>query len=193
MRPRRPRGRPCRRRRLRRCVRAGAAARPRCDRACARRPSRQRTQPPWPESSRSPKAARLVLRFALPHCAKDMRFLHFSQTKRAPVSRQPGKGSQHQRRASAIERKATQHHDFIGETDAERAEAEFRKQDRQQQEENREVVKAHERLGKLPEPAPTAPRGAESAAPPRPPPPRVGPWLAPRAVRPPLSVVWGAR
>src|SRR2546422_10939552 len=70
-----------------------------------------------------------------------MRVLHFSQTRRAPVSRQPGKGSQHQRRASAIERKATQHHDFIGETDAERAETEFRKQDRQQQEENREVVR----------------------------------------------------
>src|SRR2546421_10757343 len=70
-----------------------------------------------------------------------MRFLHFSQTRRAPVSRQPGKGSHHQRRASAIERKATQHHDFIGETDAERAEAGFRKQDRQQQEENREVVR----------------------------------------------------
>jgi len=57
------------------------------------------------------------------------------------VSRQTGKGSHHQRRASAIERKATQHHEFIGEADAERAEAEFRKHDRQQREEEREVVR----------------------------------------------------
>jgi hypothetical protein len=57
------------------------------------------------------------------------------------VSRQTGKGSHHQRRASAIERKATEHHEFIGETDAERAEAEFRTHERQQQEEDREVVR----------------------------------------------------
>jgi len=30
------------------------------------------------------------------------------------VSKQTGKGSRHHRRASAIERKATQHHDFVG-------------------------------------------------------------------------------
>ena len=157
------------------------------------------------------------------------------------MSRQPGKGSHHQRRASAIERKATQHHDFIGETDAERAEAGFRKQDRQQQEENREVVremaseleaeagvarpddaigpkvpfrlprsideakeiarklpdqlrkKAHERLGKLPEPAQTALRVAESAAILLLVPVRVGLWLAREVVRLPLSLarsVW---
>jgi hypothetical protein len=57
------------------------------------------------------------------------------------VSKQTGKGSRHQRRSSAIERKATQHHDFIGEAGAERAEAEFRKHDRLQAEENREVVR----------------------------------------------------
>ena len=37
------------------------------------------------------------------------------------MSKQTGKGSRHQRRASAIERKATQHHEFIGDADAERA------------------------------------------------------------------------
>ena len=105
------------------------------------------------------------------------------------MSRQTGKGSHHQRRASAIERKATQHDDFIGETDAERAEAGFRKQDRQQQEENREVVKAHERLGKLPEPAQTALRVAESAAILVLIPVRVGLWLAREVVRLPLSLV----
>jgi hypothetical protein len=57
------------------------------------------------------------------------------------VSKQTGKGSRHQRRASAIERKATQHHDFVGQADVERAEAEFRKHDRLQAEENHEVVR----------------------------------------------------
>jgi len=57
------------------------------------------------------------------------------------VSKQTGKGSRHQRRASAIERKATQHHQFVGEADPERAEAEFRKHERVQAEENREVVR----------------------------------------------------
>src|SRR5882762_10828119 len=57
------------------------------------------------------------------------------------VSKQTGKGSRHHRRASAIERKATQHHDFVGQADVERAEAEFRKHDRLQAEENHEVVR----------------------------------------------------
>ena len=54
------------------------------------------------------------------------------------MAKQTGKGRQ--RRAGALERKATQHHQFIGEADAERAEAEFRKHDRLQEEENHEVV-----------------------------------------------------
>jgi len=57
------------------------------------------------------------------------------------VSKQTGKGSRHQRRASAIERKATQHQDFVGQADVERAEAEFRKHERVQAEENHEVVR----------------------------------------------------
>jgi len=57
------------------------------------------------------------------------------------VAKQTGKGSRHQRRVSAIERKATQHHDFVGEADAERAEAEFRKHERQLADENREAVR----------------------------------------------------
>lgn len=157
------------------------------------------------------------------------------------MSRQTGKGSHHQRRASAIERKATQHHDFVGDTDAERAEAEFRKHDRQQQEENREVVremaseleaeagvtrpdgargweipirmprsideakeiarelpdrlreKARERLGKLPEPAQTALRAAESAAILLLVPVRIGLWLAREAVMLPLSLLRNVR
>ncbi len=57
------------------------------------------------------------------------------------MSKQTGKGSRHQRRASAIERKATQHHEFIGDADAERAEAEFRKNERVETAETREVVR----------------------------------------------------
>ena len=57
------------------------------------------------------------------------------------MSKQTGKGTRHQRRASAIERKATQHHEFIGEADVERAESEFRKHERLQAEEDREVVR----------------------------------------------------
>ena len=57
------------------------------------------------------------------------------------MAKQTSKGSRHQRRASAIERKATHHHEFIGEADAERAEAELRKHERQQAGENREVVR----------------------------------------------------
>ena len=157
------------------------------------------------------------------------------------MSRQTGKGSHHQRRASAIERKATQHQDFVGDTDAERAEAEFRKRDRQQQEENREVVremaseleaeagvarpdgatgwevpfrmprsideakeiardlpdrlreKARDRLGKLPEPAQTALRAAESAAILLLVPVRIGLWLAREALSLPLTLLRNAR
>ncbi len=57
------------------------------------------------------------------------------------MSKQTGKGSRHQRRASAIERKATEHQQFVGSAEAERAEADHRKQERLQQEENREVVR----------------------------------------------------
>jgi hypothetical protein len=57
------------------------------------------------------------------------------------VAKQTSKGSRHQRRASAIERKATQHHDFVGDADPERAEAEFRKRERLQEEENHDVVR----------------------------------------------------
>ena len=57
------------------------------------------------------------------------------------MAKHTSKGSRHHRRASPIERKATHHHEFIGEADAERAEAEFRKHQRQQADENREVVR----------------------------------------------------
>ncbi len=57
------------------------------------------------------------------------------------MSKQTSKGSRQQRRASAIERKATQHHDFVGEADAERAESELRKHERVQAEANREAVR----------------------------------------------------
>jgi hypothetical protein len=57
------------------------------------------------------------------------------------VAKQTSKGSRHQRRAAAIERKATHHHQFIGEAAAERAESELQKHERLQAEENREVVR----------------------------------------------------
>lgn len=57
------------------------------------------------------------------------------------MAKQTGKGSRHQRRASAIERKATKHQQFVGDAAPERAEAEFRKQEHLQAEENREVVR----------------------------------------------------
>ncbi|HEY6911399.1 MAG TPA: hypothetical protein VI356_18615 [Myxococcales bacterium] len=55
------------------------------------------------------------------------------------MAKRPGRG--HKRRASALERKAVQHNEFVGDAAPERAEAEFRKRDRQQEEENREVVR----------------------------------------------------
>ena len=57
------------------------------------------------------------------------------------MSKQNGKGSRHHRRASAIERKATQHHEFVGDTAGERAEAQVRKQEHLEAEENREIVR----------------------------------------------------
>ena len=57
------------------------------------------------------------------------------------MAKQTGKGSRHQRRASAIERKTTRHHEFVGDAQGERAEAERQKQDRLQAEENRAVVR----------------------------------------------------
>ena len=108
------------------------------------------------------------------------------------MGKQTGKGSRHNRRVSRIERKSTQHHEFVGEADAERAEAEFRKHERLQAEENREAGgpelplriprsveeakeiardmpealrdKARERLGKLPKPSKQALEVVEAAA-----------------------------
>jgi hypothetical protein len=57
------------------------------------------------------------------------------------VAKQTSKGSRHQRRASAIERKATHHHQFIGEAEAERAESELQKHERLEAEDHREVVR----------------------------------------------------
>ena len=57
------------------------------------------------------------------------------------MSKQTGKGSRHQRRAAAIERKATEHQDFVGGAAEQRAEAGQRKQERLQAEQNREVVR----------------------------------------------------
>ena len=103
------------------------------------------------------------------------------------MSKQTGKGSQ--RRRQALERKATQHHDFIGESGPERAEAEFRKHERLEEERNVETVREmakeleqvagvskgdgaigpelpfrlpRERLEKMPEPAQKAVLVAES-------------------------------
>ncbi len=56
------------------------------------------------------------------------------------MPRQTGKGSR-KRKEAAFERNAVQHHQFIGEADAERAEAEFRKHDRLEQERNQEAVR----------------------------------------------------
>jgi len=57
------------------------------------------------------------------------------------VAKQTGKGNRHQRRVSALERKATKHREFVGDADAERAEAEFRRHERVQADENREAVR----------------------------------------------------
>jgi hypothetical protein len=57
------------------------------------------------------------------------------------VAKQTGKGSRHHRRVSAIERKVTQHQEFVGSADAERAEAELHKRERLQEDENRDVVR----------------------------------------------------
>ncbi|MCA1825917.1 MAG: hypothetical protein ABR567_18440 [Myxococcales bacterium] len=56
------------------------------------------------------------------------------------MSRHTGKGS-HRRKEAALERKATQHHEFIGQAETERAEAEFRKHERLASEQNAETVK----------------------------------------------------
>lgn len=57
------------------------------------------------------------------------------------MAKQNGKEKRHPRRASAIERKATRHHEFVGGAEAERAEAERLKQEHLRAEENREVVR----------------------------------------------------
>ena len=102
------------------------------------------------------------------------------------MAKQASKGGRHHRRVSRMERKATQHHDFVGGADAERAEAELRKHERDRAigpqfplriprsvEEAKEIArdvpdalrdKARERLGRLPEPAKQAFEAAEAAA-----------------------------
>jgi hypothetical protein len=57
------------------------------------------------------------------------------------VSKQTGKGRRHQTRASAIERKATKHQEFVGQADGERAEARLQKHERLQGEEDREMAR----------------------------------------------------
>jgi hypothetical protein len=56
------------------------------------------------------------------------------------VPKQTGKGS-HKRKQAAFERKATQHHDFIGEAAPERAEAELHKRERLEEERNKDAVR----------------------------------------------------
>ena len=56
------------------------------------------------------------------------------------MPKQTGKGSR-QRREAALERKATHHQEFIGGADAERAEAQFRKQERVEADRNEEAVR----------------------------------------------------
>lgn len=56
------------------------------------------------------------------------------------MTRQTGKGSR-QRREAALERKATQHQDFIGQAEPQRAEAELRKHERMEAERNEEAVR----------------------------------------------------
>lgn len=131
------------------------------------------------------------------------------------MSRQTGKGSHHQRRASAIERKATQHHREVVREMASELEAEagvtrpdgatgwevpFRMP--RSIEDAKEIArelpdrlreKARERLGKLPEPAQTALRAAESAAILLLVPVRIGLWLAREAVLLPLSLLRNVR
>ena len=51
-----------------------------------------------------------------------------------------GKGSR-QRKEAAFQRKATQHHEFVGGADAERAEAEFRKHERVEGERSEDAVR----------------------------------------------------
>ena len=56
------------------------------------------------------------------------------------MPKQTGKGSQ-KRKQAAFERKATQHHDFIGEAAPERAQAEIHKRERLESERNKDAVK----------------------------------------------------
>ena len=61
------------------------------------------------------------------------------------MPRQTGKGS-HRRKEAALTRKATQHHEFVGEADAERAEAKSREHEKIEAERSAETVRemAHE-------------------------------------------------
>src|SRR4051794_19409444 len=63
----------------------------------------------------------------------------FSHTKGGYVPRQTGKGRR--RRQAAFEHRTTQHHEFIGDADPERAEAEFRKHERLEASANEETVR----------------------------------------------------
>jgi len=56
------------------------------------------------------------------------------------MPKQPGKGSSHARQ-SVLERKATQHHDFVGGAREERAEAESRKRQHLDEERDHEAVR----------------------------------------------------
>ncbi len=56
------------------------------------------------------------------------------------MSRQTGKGS-HRRKEAALERKATQHHEFVGEADAERAEAKRAEKEHLEAERSAETVR----------------------------------------------------
>ncbi len=55
------------------------------------------------------------------------------------------------RREAAFERRATQHHDFIGEAEPERAEAEFHKHERLEEDAVKEMAREFEKLASEPE------------------------------------------
>ena len=55
------------------------------------------------------------------------------------------------RREAAFERRATQHHEFIGETETEKAEAEFHKHERLEQDAVKEMAREFEKLANEPD------------------------------------------
>lgn len=124
------------------------------------------------------------------------------------MPKQTGKGKSRQ---SALERKATKHHDFIGEAEPERAEAGFRKRvekEREQEtvpiriprsvDEGKRLIrelpealreKARERLEKLPEPAQKAIQVAGAATQVLLLPMRLGVRLVQEVLRVPLAML----